>query len=251
MELEGLLPYAHTTPKPDDPLASFKESLANWAFLSTDRLEYRVPGPRFARASQTGPVEKDPPTRFPSPSRNYDICALYPRTLPTAPARTRTSPGAVIIGRINHLFGFVDFMYKSKVLQEDETIDSSITQRKIQKCAYIAQQLGIPFDYRFGFLTSGAFSVDMAVDLYRRRLVNEDINPFDGRDAARQTFLDMVMGKSNHWLHVATFAMRRMDTILSSDDFVEYMERKNSQYGKRLVRAVFEHMRRLAGSTGQ
>ena len=249
MAMRWLLGNEGAAPKLDYRFKAFKDSLQN-EVLYIETLEYNISRSRFEPTAQFELVGKALPTGHAVPLHKHKFDASYLRPLRDPRERARMEDTA-LTERINHLFGFVDFLYQNKILQEDETIDSSITQRKIQKCAYIAQQLGIPFVYKFGFLGSGAFSIDMAIDLYKRRLVTKNQNPFDGKGVILQVFLDMVKGKSSDWLYVATFALREMDTILSSHDFVKYMERKNRRYGKKLAKAVFDHIQGLRSAAGQ
>ncbi len=251
MALRESVAERRTTSKSDDP-STISSRLSDWyENLQIRTLGYSDSRQRFDPPAQIDLAESH--LRALRAARlhrdEFHVSHLHKLRSPTEQARA--GAGVVRVERISHLFGFVDFLYQNKILQEDETIDSSVTQRKIQKCAYIAQQLGIPFEYKFGFLASGAFSVDMAVDLYRRRLATTNQNLFDVRDMALQAFLDIVRDKSSDWLHVATFALRKTGTILSSHDFVKYMERRNPRYGKRLTKDVFEHVQHLRQVVGQ
>ena len=156
---------------------------------------------------------------------------------------SHTDAEIVRIEQIGTLFRFFNYLHKMKVLSGDDTLDRSEVQRALQRYAYIAKKLGTDMKYEFGFLDSGAFSTDIAMDIYYRGCAAGGTEPFAHDRDASQVFLRMVRGRSIEWLNVATFALRENHGNETLAEFVKRMKRENSEYSEKLVTGVFNHVR--------
>ncbi len=145
--------------------------------------------------------------------------------------------------RIGTLFRFFNYLHMKGVLADGDTLDKPEVQHKLQRCAYIAKKLGTDMGYEFGFLDSGAFSTDIAIDIYDRGCGEGGTEPFVRDPDASRMFVHMVQGRNVEWLDVATFALRENHGNETLDEFVKRMKRENIEYGKKLVMDVFGHVR--------
>jgi len=86
--------------------------------------------------------------------------------------------------------------------------------------AYIAKWLGMRLGYDFDFLETGAFSVELELDLFRMEVAGGGAEPFGGNARASAVFLDLVRGRDTKWLQAATLAMRELGRGGALEGFV-------------------------------
>jgi len=86
--------------------------------------------------------------------------------------------------------------------------------------AYIAKWLGMRLGYDFDFLETGAFSVELELDLFRMEVAGGGAEPFGGNARASAVFLDLVCGRDAKWLQAATLAMRELGRGGALEGFV-------------------------------
>ena len=151
--------------------------------------------------------------------------------------------------RIGTLFRLADRLVAEGVLEG--SLGDPAVQRRLQKCAYIAQRMGAGLGYRFGFLESGAFSTGLAVDVYQRGAARGGAEPFGGDGRMAEAFLRLVRGRSDGWLRIATFAMRGEDAPAERAEFVEYVAWHDPGLDRELIGRVFDDVRSLAASGGR
>lgn len=150
--------------------------------------------------------------------------------------------------RVGTLFKLADFMVRKGVLEAP--VEGMETQHRLQKCAYIAQQMGAGLDYKFRFLESGAFSTGLAVDIYQRGAARGGTEPFGGDCEREEVFLRLVRGRSDGWLRIATFAVCPSGVPADRDGFVDHVTWHDPGLDHRLVASVFDEVRALAGPVG-
>jgi len=140
--------------------------------------------------------------------------------------------------RVGTLFRLADRLAAEGVL--DGPFKDMEVQHRLQKCVYIAQQMGADMGYRFGFLGSGAFSTNLAVDMCHREDARGGSDPFASVPDRLGEFLRLVRSHTTEWLQVATFAMRPSNASLSRAEFVDRVAWNGSGYGRRRAARVFD-----------
>lgn len=164
---------------------------------------------------------------------------------------TADGPDSAYAHRVATLFRFADRLAAEGVL--DGPLEDMEAQNRLQKCAYIAQQLGATIDYEFGFMCSGAFSADLAVDVYQRGAASGGDDPFAFMAVGLGGFLGLVRGHTTEWLQLATFAVRPAATRPSRAEFVDCVAWRGSGYDRRRAARVFDAVAALRepGKGGQ
>ena len=150
--------------------------------------------------------------------------------------------------RIGTLFRLADRLAAEGILEGP--LGDPAVQRRLQKCAYIAQRMGAGLGYGFGFLESGAFSTGLAVDVYRRGAARGGAEPFGGDVRRTAAFLRLVRGRSDAWLRIATFAMRGEDVPAERAEFVEHVAWHDPGLDRGLIGRVFDDVRDMAAPGG-
>lgn len=161
---------------------------------------------------------------------------------PGAPAN---SPDDGHARRVGTLFRLGDLLAAEGVL--DGPFDDMGVQHRLQKCVYIAQRMGADMGYRFGFLGSGAFSTNLAIDVCHRKNARGGSDPFAGDPGRLEAFLGLVRGHTTEWLQVATFAMRPSNASLSRAEFVDRVAWNGSGYNRKRAAKVFDAVAALSG----
>jgi len=92
-------------------------------------------------------------------------------------------------------------------------------QHRLQKCVYVAQQMGADMGCEFDFLGSGAFSTNLAIAACHREDARGGHGPFGGAPGRLEGFLDLVRSHTTEWLQVAAFAVRPSSAPLSRAEF--------------------------------
>lgn len=125
----------------------------------------------------------------------------------------------------------------------------------MQKYAYLAGMLGATLHYEFDFLENGAYSADLAIDLYACVRPGSGAPPFKGNAGAGSALVRMVGGRGRLTLQAMTFAMRDMRDGAGREEFVETMCRERGRYGRRMLGwafdRVFEACAEADGGDGQ
>lgn len=124
----------------------------------------------------------------------------------------------------------------------------------LQKYAYLASMLGAPLHYEFDFLENGAYSSDLAIDLYANARPGSGTSPFKKNPKAGVILVRMVSGRGKRTLQAMTFAMRDMLEEVEREEFVDTMCRERGLYGRRMLEwsfdRVFEACAELDGKNG-
>lgn len=147
--------------------------------------------------------------------------------------------------RVGALFKLADRLVEDGTLEAP--VEGEETQHRLQKCAYIAQQMGSEVDYEFDFLGNGAFSTDLAVDVHYRGDARDGSEPFGGDPGRIGDFVRLVHKRTTEWLQVATFAICPTGMPTSREEFVELVSRRGSAHARRLVGGVFDDVASLGG----
>ena len=155
-------------------------------------------------------------------------------------------PDSAYAHRVATLFRFADRLAAEGAL--GGSLEDMEVQHRLQKCAYIAQQMGAGIDYEFGFMRSGAFSADLAVDIYQRDAANGGFDPFAGMTGGIGGFLGLVRGHTTEWLRLAALAVRPAATPPSKSEFVDRVARGGSANERRLAAGVFDAVSALLGA---
>ena len=183
---------------------------------------------------------------------NHDFAACGgPQEAPARPWPPDTPQGGPDGGharQVGTLFRLADLLVSEGVL-EGEFEDMEV-QHRLQKCVYIAQQMGADMGYRFCFLGSGAFSTNLAIDVCHRGDARGGHDPFAGSPAMLEKFLGLVRGHTTEWLQVATFAMRPSNATLSRAGFVDRVAWNGSGYSRKRAARVFDAVAALGAPGG-
>lgn len=123
--------------------------------------------------------------------------------------------------RLGTLARFVSHLAKNGVLREGFDPMSPADKRVVQKCAHVAQCLGIPLGYGFALLGNGAFSAELDVDMCRLGEGRGGVDPFVGNGRAAEALLGLVAGRDTEWLEVATFALHPKGRWRTAAEFAE------------------------------
>jgi len=159
---------------------------------------------------------------------------------------TADGPDSAYARRVATLFRFADRLAAEGAL--GGPLENLDVQHRLQQCAYIAQQMGAGIDYEFGFMRSGAFSADLAVDIYQRDAANGGFDPFAGMTGGIGGFLGLVRGHTTEWLRLAALAVRPAATPPSKSEFVDRVARGGSANERRLAAGVFDAVSALLGA---
>lgn len=151
--------------------------------------------------------------------------------------------------RVGTLFRLADLLAAEGVL--DGPLDGMEAQHRLQKCAYIAQQLGANVDYEFGFMGNGAFSADLAVDADQRDAAHGGSDPFARVPGRLAEFLALVRGHSTEWLQLMTFAVQPTGSPPSRAEFVDRVAWRGSGYDRRRAARVFDAAAALRSASGE
>lgn len=148
--------------------------------------------------------------------------------------------------RAGTLFRLADRLVEEGVLAgsfRDMTV-----QHRLQKCAYIAQCLGGDIGYEFDFLPRGAFSTDLAVDIYHRWAAQGGSWPFAVLPREERGFFRLVRDRSTEWLEIATLALNDRETPRARKEFADHVVRENSNLDRRLAVKVFDEVSAVLAS---
>lgn len=174
-----------------------------------------------------------------------------PSAVPEEPlARGTPAQSAEGAERRGTLFRLFNYMHRVGVLGDGGTLDRLEVQNALQKQAYIAQRLGVPLGYKFEFMDNGAFSAELAADIYYRMCAAGGAEPFAGDPASSEAFVRLVGGRGAYWLQVTTFALDAAHRGESRGDFVGRVRRTNPEYEKGEAGQVFDHVRACLAGMG-
>lgn len=157
-------------------------------------------------------------------------------------APTEPKPDAA---RAGFLAKFVAHLDKNGMLRKGYSMKVPADTRVVQKCAHIAQELGIRLGYKFSLLENGAFSVDLEADLYGLEAGTAGPDPFAGKEATTEAFGRLVAGRKTEWLEVATFALHEESSWRTADEFAK--RRGMIEYDRRTVREAFDSVAKCLG----
>jgi len=149
-------------------------------------------------------------------------------------------------GRLARLGGFVRYLVRAGVLEDERSIGTFIGGHRLQKYLYIAQELGMLEWYRFDFMKIGAFSTDLAADIGALGRDGAVPEAFDAEPGVSGAFVDLVRGRDPEWLQVATFALRGRREPGSLGQFVEDMRRL--EYDAHTARGALAAVASAAGA---
>lgn len=154
--------------------------------------------------------------------------------------------------RVGTLARFVEYLQSNGVVRgSPKTFEE---HHAVQKYSYLASALGAPLHYEFDFLENGAYSSDLALDLYAEARPGSGASPFKKNARAGDLLVRMVAGRGKRTLQAMTFAMRDMREGMGRDDFVDIMCRERGLYERRTLEwafdRVFEARQELAGNNG-
>lgn len=196
---------------------------------------------RDARAGAPEPP-RGPPGRGHG-AETYGPGRTLPSAIPEEPlARGTPAQSAEGAERRGTLFRLFNYMHRAGVLGDGDTLDRLEVQNALQKHAYVAQGLGVPLGYRFEFMDNGAFSAELAADIYYRMCAAGGAEPFADDPAASGAFVRLVGGRGAYWLQVTTFALDETRRGESRGDFVGRVRRTNPEYERGMVGQVFDHV---------
>lgn len=150
--------------------------------------------------------------------------------------------------RLGTMARFVAHLAGNGMLRADFNPMAPADRRVIQKCAHIAQSLGIPLGYEFVLLENGAFSAELDVDMCRLGEGRGGADPFVGSGRAAAAFLGLVGGKGTEWLEVATFALHPRSRWRTAAEFSE--RRSIIVYDRRTVEDAFGGVERCLAKLG-
>ncbi|MDD9808223.1 MAG: hypothetical protein OXU25_00120 [Thaumarchaeota archaeon] len=131
-----------------------------------------------------------------------------PAGLSGAPGTDTARSGASRARRVARLAGFVRYLVRAGVLEDERSVHTFIGGHRLQKYAYIAQRLGMLGGYRFDFMKIGAFSADLAVDICALERGDAAPGDFGAELGVSGAFEGLVRRRNTEWLQVATFALR-------------------------------------------
>lgn len=142
--------------------------------------------------------------------------------------------------RVGTLARFVAHLAKSGILRKGYSLESTGDRRVIQKCAHIAQGLGIRLGYEFILLENGAFSADLETDLCRLGEGRGGSDPLAGSARAAEALVRLTAGRPTEWLEVATFALHPESRWRTAGEFAA--RRGIIGYDRRTVRDAFDRV---------
>lgn len=161
---------------------------------------------------------------------------------------TADGPNSAYAHRVGTLFRLADLLTSEGAL--DTPTEDLKVQNRLQKCAYIAQQMGANVDYEFGFMRDGAFSTELAVDVYQRNMAGVGADPFAAVRGRLAGFLGLVSGHTTEWLQLATFAVRPAAARPSRAEFADRVAWSGSGYDRRRAVRVFDAVAALRTAEG-
>ncbi|MCY4251965.1 MAG: hypothetical protein OXU86_08125 [Thaumarchaeota archaeon] len=150
--------------------------------------------------------------------------------------------------RLGTLARFVARLVDHGTLRGDFNPMAPADKRVIQKCAHIAQSLGIRLGYEFDLLENGAFSAELDVDICRLGEGRGGADPFVGSGRATAAFLGLVGGKGTQWLEVATFALHPKSRWRTAAEFAG--RRGIIEYDRQVIEDAFDGVGRCLGEMG-
>jgi len=158
-------------------------------------------------------------------------------------------PGEGSAGRrLGTLAGFVAHLADNGILRKNFSPTAPADKRVIQKCAHIAQSLGIPLGYEFALLENGAFSAGLDADMCRLEGGSGRADTFAGGGRAAAAFLGLVRGRETKWLEVATFALHPKSRWRTAAEFAE--RRSIIVYDRQTVDGAFGGVGRCLAELG-
>lgn len=185
------------------------------------------------------------------PAGTCCIGRMLPSAVPEeAAVRGTPSQSAERAERRGTLFRLFNHMHREGMLGGDGTLDRIEAQNALQKQAYVAQRLGAPLGYAFEFMDNGAFSPELAADIYYRMCAAGGVEPFAGSPPSSEAFARLVGARGAYWLQVTTFALDGEHEGESRDEFVDRVRSTNPEYGKKMAGEVFDHVRACIAGIG-
>ena len=139
--------------------------------------------------------------------------------------------------RVGTLAKFVARLAKNGTLRKGYSLKAPADARIVQKCAHIAQGLGISLGYEFSLLENGAFSSDLEMDLCRLEIGRGGTDPFAENEATAAAFERLVAGRETEWLEAATFALHPKSKWRTGAEFAK--RRGMIEYDARTARDAF------------
>lgn len=150
--------------------------------------------------------------------------------------------------RVGTLGAFVAHLAKNGILREGHDLRAPADVRVVQKCAHIAQALGIDLGYKFTLMENGAFSAELGADLYRLGIGRGGRDPLAGGGAAAEAFVRLVRGRKTEWLEAATFALHPESRWRTAEELAK--RRGMIGYSKRTARDAYDCVARCLGEIG-
>lgn len=147
-----------------------------------------------------------------------------------------------------NLASFVKFLETNKLLEFDilEKNDDHFNNRlKLQKYAFIATHLGMPFKYNYGIYVYGPYSRDLAADYYElaREWCERGNKPFAvlPNEFNESRFLE-VNHNDPKWLEVAATIIDRNKKIKERDNLTENVWNIKSRFEKKFITKVLSDL---------
>ncbi|MDD9808459.1 MAG: hypothetical protein OXU25_01320 [Thaumarchaeota archaeon] len=142
--------------------------------------------------------------------------------------------------RVGTLARFVEYLKSNGVVGgRPKTFEE---HHALQKYSYLASMLGAPLHYEFDFLENGAYSSDLALDLYAEARAGSGASPFKKNPRTGEILVRMVAGRGKRTLQAMTFAMRDISEGAERDEFVDTMCRERSLYERRTLEWAFDRV---------
>ena len=147
---------------------------------------------------------------------------------------------------------FLKWMEDEKLVSLDNITkndnDGFRSRFRIQKCVFMAQQLGLDMDYSFNSYKHGPYSPALTQDYYK--LTDKEIRPDHNLNFGEAvTCREIMANHDNNWLEVAATLIHASKREAKVDSLIEYVECIKYPYPKKYIQSVFDELRKtkLAG----
>lgn len=147
---------------------------------------------------------------------------------------------------------FLKWMADEKLVNLDNITkndnDGFRARFRIQKCAFMAQQLGLDMGYSFNSYKHGPYSPTLAQDYYK--LKDKESRPDQNLNFGEAvTCREIMTHYDDNWLEVAATLIHASKREAEVDSLIEYVECIKYPYPKKYIQSVFDELRKtkLAG----
>lgn len=122
-----------------------------------------------------------------------------------------------LVARERRLAGFIRWLEERGLFRFD--VSSFNSRLRVQKYVFIARFFGLDLGYNFSLYIRGPYSPDLARDYYRIDV--GAVEPWVPRGFRSKEFLDLVGGRDERWLELASTILLVSEETRNLDRIVE------------------------------